>query len=48
MSAPVTGTVLGNIATHATTISGDFTLTTNSKVVSNTVSVWDDFAVIFG
>src|SRR4051794_3773179 len=37
----------GNIATHNTSVSGNWTLTVDASVLATT-SAWDDFSVIFG
>lgn len=38
----------GNIRTHNTGVSGNFTYTVDALVASNTGSDWDDFAMLFG
>jgi chitodextrinase len=50
LSSPASGTVAdgnGNLAVHATTVSGDFTLTTTARS-PGTSSTFDDFSVVFG
>jgi hypothetical protein len=49
LSSPAAGTTEtgnGNLTVHGTSVSGDFTLTTNAKV-PGTSSSWDDFSVVF-
>ena len=49
LSSPASGTVElgnGNLAVHGTSLSGDFTLTTQARV-QGTSSNWDDFSVVF-
>ncbi|MFP2904138.1 fibronectin type III domain-containing protein [Pyxidicoccus sp. 3LFB2] len=50
LSSPAAGTVAqgnGNLAVHATTVSGDFTLTTTARS-TGTSGTFDDFSVVFG
>jgi chitodextrinase len=50
LSSPAAGTVEqgnGNLAVHATAVSGDFTLTTTARS-PGTSSTWDDFSIVFG
>ncbi len=50
LSSPAAGTVAdgnGNLAVHATTVSGDFTLTTTARS-PGTSGTFDDFSVVFG
>ncbi|WP_164015380.1 fibronectin type III domain-containing protein [Pyxidicoccus trucidator] len=50
LSSPAAGTVAqgnGNLAVHATSVSGDFTLTTTARS-TGTSGTFDDFSVVFG
>ncbi|HEX8434701.1 S8 family serine peptidase [Archangium sp.] len=49
LSSPASGTAEmgnGNLAVHGTSLSGDFTLTTQAKA-QGTSGSWDDFSVVF-
>ncbi len=49
LSSPASGTMElgnGNLAVHGTSLSGDFTLTTQAKA-QGTSGNWDDFSVVF-